>query len=99
MKHAAAALALAVLLSASSTWADGSVTVEVGKTKRVDVGLSQGLNCDDLSVADVSIRNRSAEQNELVIVGLKPGRTTCRAGTPMAGATAVVKIVVIPADD
>jgi hypothetical protein len=83
------------LLAASVASADASVTVVVGKTETVDVGLSKGLNCDDLSVAQVEIRNRSAESNELVITGLKPGQTWCRAGSATAGATALVKIRVV----
>ena len=93
------ALALAALLSASPAFADDSVTVEVGKTTTVDVGLAKGLNCDDLSVAQVQIRNSSAENNQLVITGLKPGKTWCRAGMPNAGATALVHIVVVEKND
>jgi hypothetical protein len=99
MKRPSLLLALAVLLSASSALADDSVTVAVGKTKTVDVGLAKGLNCDDLSVAQVEIRNRNAENNELVITGLKPGSTWCRAGLPNAGATALVNIIVIEKAD
>ena len=89
-------LAAAAFLAASAAWANGpSVTVEVGKTKTLDVGHAKGLNCDDLTVADVQIRTRSAENNELVITGLKPGRTACRAGTPLAGASVVVVIQVV----
>jgi hypothetical protein len=93
------ALALAALLTASLALADDSVTVEVGKTTTVDVGLAKGLNCDDLSVAQVQIRNSSPDNNQLVITGLKPGKTWCRAGMPNAGATALVHIVVVEKDD
>jgi len=93
------ALALAVLLATSLASADDSVTVEVGKTTTVDVGLAKGLNCDDLTVAQVVIRTRSAENNQLVITGLKPGKTWCRAGLPNAGATALVHIVVVEKND
>lgn len=92
-------LALAVLLSASLVWADNSVTVGVGKTAMVDVGLARGLNCDDLTVAQVEIRTRSAENNQLVITGLKPGRTFCRVGMPNAGPTVLVNIRVVDKGD
>jgi hypothetical protein len=93
------ALALAVLLAAGLASADNSVTVEVGKTTTVDVGLAKGLNCDDLTVAQVEIRTRNSENNQLVITGLKPGKTWCRAGQPTAGATALVHIVVVEKND
>jgi hypothetical protein len=99
MKRPALPLALAVFLATSVAWSDASVTVPVGKTTTVDVGLAKGLNCDDLSVAQVQIRTRSADQNELVITGLKPGRTWCRAGMPNAGPTALVNIVVVEKGD
>ena len=95
MKRPALPLAIAVVLTASLARADGSVTVAVGKTTTVDVGLAKGLNCDDLTVAEVNIRTRSAETNELVITGLKPGKTWCRAGSSTAGATALVHILVL----
>ena len=88
--------AFAALLVATSALGGGpSVTVQVGATTTVDVGLAKGLNCDDLSVADVQIRTRSKENNELVITGLKPGRTACRAGTSLSGATVLVTIQVV----
>lgn len=99
MIRPALSLALAVLLSASLARADNSVTVAVGKTEMVDVGMARGLNCDDLTVAQVEIRTRSAENNQLVITGLKPGRTSCRVGTPSAGPTVLVNIRVVDKGD
>ena len=99
MVRTALPFTLAVLLAAASAFADGAVTVEVGKTATVDVGMAKGLNCDDLSVADVQIRTRSAQTNELVITGLKPGKTWCRAGMPNVGATALVQIRVLEKKD
>ncbi len=93
------AFALAAFLAASLASANNAVTVQVGKTTRVDVGLAKGLNCDDLTVADVEIRNRSPENNELVITGLKPGKTWCRAGVSTAGATALIHIIVVDKDE
>lgn len=99
MTRPALPLVFAVLLTAALAWADGSVTVVVGKTVTVDVGLAKGLDCDDLTVADVSIRTRNSENNELVITGLKPGKTWCRAGSSVSGATALVHIVVLEKQD
>jgi hypothetical protein len=99
MPRAALGFALALLLASGVARADGSISVQVGKTTTVDVGLAKGLNCDDLSVAQVEIRTRNAENNELVITGLKPGTTFCRAGSPTAGASALVQIRVFEAKD
>lgn len=100
MSPRALPLALTLLLVARA-WAEAEafVQVEVGRTKRVDVGLAKGLNCDDLSVAKVEIVNRSAENNQVVVTGLQPGRTWCRAGLPQTGATVLVKIVVVEKRD
>jgi hypothetical protein len=95
MSRPALPLALAAFLATSLAFADDSVTVEVGKTVNVDVGQAIGLNCDNLSVAQVAIRNASPNVNQLVITGLKPGTTWCRAGSPNAGPTALVHIHVV----
>ncbi|MGO9832008.1 MAG: hypothetical protein ACLPJH_17885 [Myxococcaceae bacterium] len=99
MKCATPLLALAVLLSTTAAWGGGTVSVEVGKTTTVEVGHAKGLNCDDLAVAQVEIRTASPETNELVITGLKPGTTYCRAGTAASGATTLVKIIVYEKKD
>jgi hypothetical protein len=91
------ALASFALLEAAPALADTFVTVELDKTVRVDVGLASGLNCDDLSVARVEIRAQSPLNNQLVVTGLKPGVTACRAGLPQAGATVLVHIRVVEA--
>ena len=95
MKLATRLLALTLLLVAAPAWADAAVSIPVGKTTTVDVGFAKGLNCDDLSVASVDIRTASKETNQLVITGLKPGRTLCRVGSPSAGPTVLVNIVVV----
>ncbi len=95
MKLATLLLPLAVMLFAATAWADAAVRVPVGKTTTVDVGFARGLNCDDLSVADVQIRTVSKQTNQLVITGLKPGRTLCRVGSPSTGPTLLVNIVVV----
>jgi hypothetical protein len=89
------ALALFALLETATVLADTFVTVEMDKTVRVDVGLANGLNCDDLSVARVEIRAQSPQNNQLVVTGLKPGVTACRAGLPQGGATVLVHIRVV----
>ncbi len=99
MKRPPLPFALAVLLTSAPAWADDSVSVEVGKTVVVDVGHAKGLNCDDLTVARVTIRSATAENNQLVITGLKPGRTFCRAGAAVPGPTALVNIEVVPKND
>ena len=91
-------LALAVALFSAPARAQG-VTVEVGKTTRVDVGFAKGLNCDDLSVAQVDIETSSAKTNQVVITGLKPGRTLCRVGLPSTGPTLLIHIIVVERND
>jgi len=99
MKLPTLPLVLAGLLAGAPVWADDAVSVEVGKTVVVDVGHAKGLNCDDLSVASVSIRAATPDNNQLVITGLKPGRTYCRAGMPIPGPTVLVNIEVVPKND
>jgi hypothetical protein len=58
-----------------------AVDLEVGETKKVDVGISRGVMCDDLSVIAVDMETDDKSQtNKVVITGLKPGSTLCRAG-------------------
>ena len=38
----------------------------------------------------------SASENELVLTGLKPGKTACRAGTANITRSKLVQITVIP---
>ncbi len=71
------------------------VQVKVGKTARLDVGLAQGLNCDDLSVVDAKLESSKDKKHlVLVVTGKAPGDTYCRAGTGL-GATVLVHITVV----
>ena len=92
-----AASLLCVLLLAGQVRAQPAtqVQVEVGKTAKVDVGLAQGLNCDDLSVVDAKLKS-SKDQKHLVLVlkGKSPGDTYCRAGTGL-GPTVLVHVTVV----
>jgi hypothetical protein len=82
-----AVLALGVVLppgaSAQSEPIDSGlhVKLKVGQKKKLNVGLAKGLMCDDGTVVQAELRPVSESENELVLVGLKPGKTACRAGT------------------
>jgi len=71
------------------------VEVEVGHTVKIDVGQAGGLNCDDLGVVEAKlVTSKDKKHNTLVLKGLAPGSTYCRAGTGL-GPTVLVHIVVV----
>ncbi|HUM11119.1 MAG TPA: hypothetical protein VLT82_09250 [Myxococcaceae bacterium] len=87
---------LFLLLVASPVRAQPAVPVqvEVGKTAKVNVGLAQGLNCDDLAVVDATLVPSKDKKNVfLVLKGKAAGETYCRAGTGL-GATVLVHVTV-----
>jgi hypothetical protein len=57
------------------------VKLKVGQKKKLNVGMAKGLMCDDGTVVQAELRPISESENELVLVGLKLGKTACRAGT------------------
>ncbi len=70
------------------------VEVQVGKTAKVNVGLAQGLNCDDLGVVDAKlVPAKDKKTLFLVLKGKAAGDTYCRAGTGL-GATVLVHVTV-----
>lgn len=69
--------------------------VEVGKTAKVDVGIAQGLNCDDLDVVEAKlVPSKDKKHVLLVLKGKAAGDTYCRAGTGL-GQTVLVHITVV----
>ena len=95
MPRAASLLCLLLLAGPVRAQPATQVQLEVGKTAKVDVGLAQGLNCDDLSVVDAKLHS-SKDQKHLVLVlkGKSPGDTYCRAGTGL-GPTVLVHVSVV----
>jgi hypothetical protein len=88
-------LCLVVLAAPARAQPALQVTVEVGKTARVDVGIAQGLNCDDLAVVDAKlVPSKDKKHVSLVLTGKAAGDTYCRAGTGL-GASALVHITVV----
>jgi hypothetical protein len=74
------------------------VEVQVGKTAKLDVGLAQGLNCDDLSVVEAKlVSSKDKKHLVLVLKGKAAGETYCRAGTGL-GATVLVRVTVVEPD-
>lgn len=74
---------VAILLALCATaFADGTVSLKVGESVKRDVGYARGLLCDDTSIVDATIAtDDKRDVNVVTFVGLKVGRTSCRAGT------------------
>jgi len=96
------ALCVLTLFSAlgigAAAWAQPSaqsVEVALDKTRSVEVGFAKGLQCDDVSVVEVSLENKNAQTNVLVLRGKKLGSTTCRIGNAQAGPTVTVFVTVV----
>jgi len=87
-------LALVLAIPASAQPAH-EVEVEVGHTVKIDVGLAAGLNCDDLTIVGATlVTSKDKKHNTMVLKGLAPGSTYCRAGTGL-GASVLVHVVVV----
>jgi hypothetical protein len=71
-----------------------SVQLHVGERKTLDVGLAIGLNCDDGTIVRAELVADSPTANHLVLTGLKPGTTSCRAGTANMSRSKLVNITV-----
>jgi hypothetical protein len=90
------ALLLALFIPAAAM-AD-SVTLEVGATRKVNVGMARGLFCDDNTIVAGSIAtDESGQANIVTLTGLSPGSTLCRAGDVALGATRVISVTVTKA--
>ena len=92
-----AALLLCLFLLAGPVHAQPArqIELEVGKTAKVDVGLSRGLNCDDLAVVDAKLEpTKDKKELLLVVKGKAAGETYCRAGTSL-GSTVLIHITVV----
>jgi hypothetical protein len=71
-----------------------SVQLRVGQQKVLNVGMAMGLACNDGTVVRAELRAVSPTENELVLTGLKVGKTVCRAGTANITRSKVVNITV-----
>ena len=95
MHRAAPLLSLLLLAGPVRAQPAAQLQLEVGKTAKVDVGLAQGLNCDDLSVVDAKLlSSKDKKQVVLVLKGKTPGDTYCRAGTGL-GPTVLIHVTVV----
>jgi hypothetical protein len=70
------------------------VKLKVGQQKVLNVGLAMGLDCNDGTVVQAELRPASTTENDLVLVGLRPGKTACRAGTASMSRSVLVYISV-----
>jgi hypothetical protein len=95
MSRTAPLLCLLLLTGPARAQPAMEVEVQVGKTAKLDVGLAQGLNCDDLSVVDATLGS-SKDKKHLILTlkGKAPGDTHCRAGTGL-GPSVLVHVTVV----
>ena len=56
------------------------IRIAVGETKEIEVGFARMHVCDDPSIVDAEMRDKTADTNVFVVKGLRPGTTDCRAG-------------------
>ena len=56
------------------------IRIAVGETKEIEVGFARMHVCDDTSIVEAEMRDKTLETNVFVVKGLKPGTTDCRAG-------------------
>jgi hypothetical protein len=95
MSRRAPLLCLVLLAATARAQPSVQAQVEVGKTVKVDVGIAQGLNCDDLDIVDAKlVPSKDKKHVALVLKGKAAGDTYCRAGTGL-GATVLVHITVV----
>ena len=87
-------LTVSLLWAAAALAEDGvpELTVGVGKTVSTSVGLAMGVVCDDLTLISVSMATKDKNDNQLVITGLKEGKTLCRVGNDQQGAKRFVAV-------
>ena len=88
---------LCLVLLATPTRAQPArqITVKVGKTAKVEVGIAQGLNCDDLAIVEAKlVPSKDKTHVSLVLTGKAAGDTYCRAGTGL-GASFLVHVTVV----
>ena len=95
-------LVVALVLSSTAALAQGevvasgtSVQLKVGQKRVLNVGLAMGLMCDDGSIVRAELQAVSDKENHLVLTGLKPGQTSCRAGTATMSRSVLVNITVV----
>lgn len=66
------------------------VNVRVGETVEVDAGPAVGMLCDDLSLFQVDIEDRS----HVLMTGRKAGTTLCRVGLDVELPHRIVRVLV-----
>ncbi|MGO9065977.1 MAG: hypothetical protein ACLQIH_14720 [Myxococcaceae bacterium] len=72
------------------------VQLQVGQQKVLNVGMAMGLECNDGTVVRAELRAVSDSENEVVLTGLKPGKTACRAGTANITRSILINVSVVP---
>lgn len=92
-------LIAALLAGPAQAQAAQQVEIVVGHSAQLNVGQASGLNCDDLTVVSAKlVTSKDKKHNSLVVKGLAPGSTYCRAGTGL-GATVLIHVTVTEPED
>ena len=90
-------LALVLVLGRLAA-ADGTTTpvaIAVGETVKRDVGYARGLHCDDVAIVSAEIATDTARDTNVVsFIGLKAGKTLCRAGLEAGRPVVVFEVAV-----
>src|SRR4029450_3890344 len=94
MSRASPLLCLLLLAGPVRAQPATEVEVQVGKTVKLNVGLAQGLNCDDLTIVEATlVPPKDKGGGCLVLKAQAAGDTYCRAG-PGFGPTVLVHVTV-----
>lgn len=72
------------------------IDVVVGETASREVGIAQGLRCDDTGPAKVALHTVAANTNRLDVTGVAPGHTACRVGLTLGRPSFLFEIDVAP---
>lgn len=56
------------------------ILIAVGETRVIEVGFARMHFCDDVSIVQAEMRDKTVETNVFVVKGLEPGTTDCRVG-------------------
>lgn len=70
--------------------------IAVGETRQIEVGFARMHVCDDISIVEAEMRDKTAETNVFVVTGKKPGTTDCRVGLdPADGRPTILYSVIV----
>lgn len=96
MSHIAAAV-VGIALASTQMAADErmEVILAVGETVELDVGYARGFICDDPTIVYAELRSKASDANELILTGMAPGATLCRAGLDVSERSYLFDVTVV----